>query len=288
MTVAALLLAWSAAAPAADAPGRVADLLARGDALWARRADGASGSRAVAGRTDAALEAYREALRLAPSSVGARWRLMRLLFYRGSFCGVSGKPRLAIFEEARRVGEDGVRGVERRLAGRKGAERLAALREVPEAAPLYLWAAVSWGQWGLYTGKFAAARKGAAGKVRDYAEAAIALDPGLEQGAAFVLLGRLHDQSPRIPFLTFWISRAKAIASLRRALELGPDNTVALYFLAEALRHHAPERRDEVRALFERCASREPRPEHLVEDRHYVELSRVRLAELGPAPRPSS
>jgi tetratricopeptide (TPR) repeat protein len=281
MTAAALLLAWSAAAFAsAEGAEPVGRLLSKGDALWMRRASGAKGSQASAATTDAALAAYREALRLAPGSIEARWRLMRALFYRGSFCGASGKQRLAIFDEARRTGEDGVRPVERAVAGRKGEARLAALREVPEGAALYFWTAISWGQWALYTGKLSAARRGAAGKIRDYAETAIALEPGQEQGGAYVLLGRLHDQSPKIPFLTPWISRAKAIASLRRALEFGPDNTVALYFLAEALLHHAPERRDEAKALLERCASLPPRPEYLVEDRHYVELSQERLAML--------
>jgi hypothetical protein len=79
------------------------------------------------------------------------------------------------------------------------------------------------------------------------------------------------------------VSRPKAIASLRRALEFGPDNSVALYFLAEALLHHAPERQQEARALLERCAALTPRPEYLVEDRHYVELARARLVTLPAA-----
>jgi tetratricopeptide (TPR) repeat protein len=279
MTLPALALAVAASAPtesAADVPR----LLAEGDARWERRAEGAEGWVASPAVIDAALPPYREAVRLAPGSIDARWRLLRALFFRGSFCGAAGKERLALFEEARKAGEDGVKAVERGLGKQKEEAQRQALRAVPGAGALYLWTAISWGQWALYTGKIAAAWKGAGGKIRDYSETAADLDPALEQGAAFILLGRLHDQGPKIPLLTSWISRPKAIASLRRALEFGPDNTVALFFLAEALLHHAPARRSEALALLERCATREPRPEYLVEDRHYMEKARVRLEEL--------
>jgi tetratricopeptide (TPR) repeat protein len=283
MTFAALLIVLATPVEAKDAALQANRLLAEGDALWTRRAEGAQGRVAQPATIDAALAAYRRALGLTPASREARWRLLRALFFRGSFCGAVGKERLALFEEAREAGEAGVRALERSIAGGKKRERIGALRQVPEAAALYLWTAVSWGQWALYTGKVAAAWKGAAGKIRDYAEAAIELEPGQEQGAALILLGRLHDQSPKLPLLTPWVSRPKAIASLRRALEFGPDNSVALYFLAEALLHHAPERQQEARALLERCAALTPRPEYLVEDRHYVELARARLVTLPAA-----
>jgi hypothetical protein len=51
-------------------------------------------------------------------------------------------------------------------------------------------------------------------------------------------------------------------------------------FLAEAILDHDRAHRDEARTLLERCASAAPRPEFLVEDAHYAEVSRRLLAQL--------
>jgi hypothetical protein len=55
---------------------------------------------------------------------------------------------------------------------------------------------------------------------------------------------------------------------------------VTQLFLAEAILDHAPSRKEEARRLLESCAAAVPRPEYLVEDAHYAELARRRLAEL--------
>jgi hypothetical protein len=154
------------------------------------------------------------------------------------------------------------------------------LRGVPGAAELHFWAAVAWGEWALARGKLAAARQGAGPKIRDLAETVIALDPDLEQGGGYRILGRLHAESPKIPFLTGWVSRRLALENLRRSLERGEGNTVTQLFLAEAILDHAPSRKEEARRLLESCAAAVPRPEYLVEDAHYAELARRRLAEL--------
>src|SRR6185503_3340067 len=106
-------------------------------------------------------------------------------------------------------------------------------------------------------------------------------DPSFEQGGGERILGRLHDQCPRIPLLTGWISHGKAVAYLRQALARGPENTVNQFFLAEALLNHEPAAQDEARRLLEACARAVPRPEYAVEDAWYVELSQQRLATLA-------
>lgn len=228
---------------------------------------------------DAALAAYRLALAADPESPEARWRLLRALFFRADFCGATEEPKKRLFDEAKRLGDDGVERLERRIGQAKDAARIAALRKIPGAASVYFWTAVCWGEWALLRGKLAAARQGAGGRIRDLGQTVVDLDPELEQGGGYRILGRLHDQSPRVPFFTFWISREKAIAYLRQALERGPENSVNLYFLAEAILSHEPARREEARRLLERCAGAAPRPEYRVEDAYYAELSRQRLAE---------
>jgi hypothetical protein len=145
---------------------------------------------------------------------------------------------------------------------------------------MHFWAAVAWGEWALVRGKLTAARQGAGGRIRDLAQTVVDLDPAFEQGGGYRILGRLHDQSPRIPFVTGWVSHEKSVVYLRQALALGPQNTVNQVFLAEAILEHDRAHRDEARALLQRCASAPPRPEFLVEDAHYAELSRRLLAQM--------
>jgi hypothetical protein len=254
--------------------------LAEGDAHYARRAEGARGAQAQAGPADAAVAAYRRAVAEDPSSLLARSRLVRALFFRSSFVPAGEAERKALLEEARRVGMEGVALVEQRVGKATGAARLSVLRQVPHAVDIHFWSAAAWGEWALARGTLAAARQGAAGRIRDLGQTVVDLDPDFEQGGGQRILGRLHDQSPRIPLITGWVSRDKAIAFLRDALARGPENTVNQFFLAEALLSHRPGSRDEARRLLQQCAAAPPRPELLVEDVYYAELSRKRLAEL--------
>jgi hypothetical protein len=263
-----------------EGPAAEAEFVA-GAALYERRAEGALGPVASTVPIEGAIAAYRRGLVLDPESTEGVVGLLRALFFRGGFTGADAETRRRVFGEAREVAAAAVERLEDRVGDRKGEARLAFLREAPGSASLYLWAGVSWGQWALATSKLAAARQGAAGRIRDLAETSLALDGGLEQGSAYVLLGRLHDQSPRIPFFTFWISRKKAIQSLETAHAMSPGNTVAQYYLAEALLHHAPERRAEAMRLLSECAASAPRPEFPVEDAHYAAQSRRRLAGLA-------
>ena len=261
---------------ASDAVG----LLAEGDALYARRAEGATGGRAQPGPADQAIAAYRRAVASEPESLAARGRLVRALFFRGLFCGASPEERKSLIEEAKTVGDDGMRRLDTRVGKVSGRARVEALRRVPDSAAMHFWTAVAWGEWAILRGKLTAAKQGAASRIRDLAQAVVDLDPALEQGGGYRVLGRLHDRSPKIIFITGWVSHEKSVVYLRQALAMGPENTVNLVFLAEAILDHDRAHRDEARALLERCAAATPRPEYLVEDAHYVEVSRRLLAQM--------
>jgi tetratricopeptide (TPR) repeat protein len=266
-----LVCCWSQAASAAfssEATSAFAAALAQGDSDYARRAEGAVGSAAGRARIEAAIDAYRRALNLDSDSAEARIKLLQALFFRASFCGAPPDERRRIFEEARALGEAGID----RFEGR-------ALRGIPGAASLSFWTAVCWGEWALARGKLAAARQGAGGRIRDLGQTVVDLDPELEQGGGYRILGRLHDQSPRIPFLTGWVSRKEALAHLRKALALGPRNSVNQFFLAEAILNHEPANREEARRLLTLCAGSPPRDEYRVEDAHYAQMARQRLSD---------
>jgi hypothetical protein len=271
-------LAFSASPSPAGGAADFDTVLAEADEQYARRADGATGALALPGPVDAATLGYRRALELRQDSCLARSKLLRALFFRARFCGADADERKRRFEEARLIADEGVTRLEQAASGRKGASRIAALREIPDAGEALYWAAVAWGEWALARGRLAAASAGAAGRIRDLAQSVIDLDPQLEEGGGYRILGRLHDQSPKIPFVTGFVSRQEALSLLRRAHEVHPGNKVNQLFLAEAILRHEPGNRAEARALLERCATAEPRAEYLVEDAHYAALARDLLA----------
>jgi tetratricopeptide (TPR) repeat protein len=269
MIAAALLLAAVTEAGA---------LVALGDAHYGRRAEGAVGARAQPGEVDQAIASYRFALAADPRSNLVRARLIRALFFRTSFCNAPNDVRRLLLREARDVADEGLRRLDVDLGDVKGGARLDALRRADHAVALHFWAAVAWGQWALAHGKLAAVRQGAARRVRDLAQIVVDLDPTYEQGGGYRLLGRLHDQCPRIPFLTGWVSHDRGLQYLRQALALNPANTVDLVFLAEAILAHDRTRRAEAVRLLDACAQAPPRPEFLVEDAFYIDRARKILA----------
>jgi tetratricopeptide (TPR) repeat protein len=285
--IAALAAGIFVAAPPARAevvaepdPAAAAAAIAAGDAHYARRGEGADEQRALPFEIDGALAEYRRALSLDPASRDARLRLMRSAFFRGGFCGpMSREARVALFDEAKNVAEDTVATLDAEMKRSKGRVVKGAAGGVATAAEEYLWAAISWGQWAVFH-RVSAALSGAPGRIRDLAEAVLSIDPATEQAGAYILLGRLHSEAPRVPFVTGWVSRAKAIAYVRQGLPLAPDNRALVYFTADVLLQHSPASEVEARALLERCATSPPRPDFLAEDLHYARKARERLAGL--------
>ena len=266
------------------APTTAAQAISAGDAHFARRAEGARTGVARPQEVDAAIFEYRRALTLEPSSLEARLRLLRAYFFRGGFCGSDGREQVAIFDDAKAVAEETVRLLDSQTGRAKGRVGSQAGQAVPAAAAVYLWAAVSWGQWTVAHAASAAWQR-APGRIRDLAQVALTLDPAAEQAGAHVILGRLHAEAPRVVFLTMWVDRRKALEHLRAALALSPDSPQIQYFLADALLKLDASKTDEALALLRRCAMQHPRPEYPVEDEHYAWQARARLAELAAVRR---
>lgn len=276
---AALLGAGPAAAQQRREPPNPLDprpgnpLIREGDSHYAHRQEKRVGSLADKTEIGAAVRAYDTAAEAA-DSVEARWKLARALVFQGGYTEMEAQARQAVFEKARRVSENMIGLLEGRAkrGGGKEFESLSAgeiaaeVRKDLDAAPSFYWAAVSWGQWALGIGKQEATRLGAAQKIRDYAQVLIALDPEFEDGGGYRVLGRLHDQAPRMQFETEWVLREEAIRNLRLAWKTDASNFANRLYLAEALaRGSAAERAEAVqiaKALVADAAS----PTRLVED----------------------
>jgi hypothetical protein len=248
-------------------------LITEGDVHYARRQDGRVGAQANPREIALAVASYDRAAE-APDSAEARWKLARALYFQAAYTGQDADSQAAIYEKARRVGDDAIHILERRaknrgaapFEGRAPSDIAAAVLSDRDASPTFFWTAVAWGQWALTSGKMKAARTGAAEKIRDDASVVIALDPDFEEGGGYRILGRLHHQAPKVPFLTSWVSRDKALENLRRAVAVNDRNFVNRHFLAEALADGGPAERAEAVQIEEKLVADAPSPGHLVED----------------------
>jgi tetratricopeptide (TPR) repeat protein len=262
------------------------DPLGAGDAAWARRADGHQGGRAMPGPIDEAIAGYERAVKEQPERLEGTWKLLRALHFKGDFTAGSSAARQQAFARGKEIAESRIDRLARRVAGGRPkldamspAQAAKAVAGVPEARPLFLWAAVHWGLWGDVFGRLAAARQGVGDRVKRYSEILVALDERYEDAAGHRILGRLHTLAPKVPFFTGWVDRDKAVSELRRAVALGPDNFDNHVFLAEALLEHQPEKAGEARDILRRLLTRAPSPELAVEQAKSLANARALLAK---------
>jgi len=264
-------------------------VLAAADVAWLHRDEARVKARASARRISEAISGYERAAE-APGEVEARWKLARALFFKAKFTGLDRDRQLALYDKARKVGDEGLAILRRRAAGQAlsadapPSKLAAALSRERDAAPAYFWTAVAWGQWALLAGKLPAARTGAAMRVRDDATTVIALDPDFEDGGGYRILGRLHHKAPRIPYLTGWVSRSEAVRYLRLAVGTAPRNFVNRQFLAEALADGGAAEKAEAVQIERDLVSDAPSPGRIVEDLAIQDEARRNLA--APRARP--
>ena len=283
------LLTVAIASVSSRAAGRpeASEALAEADRLWAARGEGAESGQVSPARIDAVLAACRRAIELDPESLEGRWRLMRAFYFKGEHTTRVPDEQKRIFDEGKKAGEEAIALIRRKVAAATGRATekespvalAPAAKAIPGAAPTFLWAGINWGKWALLYGKMAAARQGVAVRIRDDAQAVILIDPGFEEGAGYRLLGRVHHQTPSIPFITGWASRSEALKSLKLAMETGPKHFYNRLYWAEALWDYESDRRAEARRILEALVAEAPSPDYAVEDRRAQEEAKVLLGK---------
>lgn len=214
-----------------------------GDAHWDDRAANNDGARADSGQIDAAIAAYQDAILADGKNLEARWKLVRALRFKAAYVAQEENEKREILATAKNASSAAVTMVERSLLSKgvkslEGAsdEQIAkAAKSIPQAAAVFYWDAVAWGEWGVVYGKLAAVRQGAAERIRKSSTVSMLIDPNFDGGGGARVLGRLHNQTPRVPFLTGWASDKLAVRYLREALSRDPSNKLTKVFLAEAM-----------------------------------------------------
>ena len=261
--------------------------VAEGDRHYANRAEGATGAQAKATQIDAAIAAYRKAIAANANDLDAHGKLLRAYRFKGAFAATSSEQQKEIYGTAKTAGDQALAAVGRALAA-KGVKADApektvanAARALNGAAAVYLWDAVNWGEWALAYGKLAAARQGAADRIRREATIAHLIDPKLEGGAPSRVLGRLHDQTPRIPFVTGWASGKEALRFLEESRKHDPANKLTAVFLAEAMVSNDSASKQKAAQLLRGAISSPVDPEYAVEDAAAIADARALLKKWG-------
>ena len=214
-----------------------------GDKRWAARAEGSQNGRARPEQINAAIAAYQHAIATEPDNLEPHWKLLRALRFKGAYVAQTNDEKKQIYGQAKDAGEKALALVDRKLR-EKGVSSISKATEkqvadagkaIPGAAETFLWDSINWGEWALAYGKLAAARQGAADRIRREATIANLIDPRLEGGSPSRVLGRLYNQTPRIPFITGWASDKEAVKYLNDSLKIDPANKITIVFLAEAM-----------------------------------------------------
>jgi tetratricopeptide (TPR) repeat protein len=247
-----------------------------GDSAWERRAEGEQDGLPRPVPIREAVDFYQRALAADPGRQEARWKLLRALHFAGEFAPLDEGDARQIFERAREVAETGLElladqvhsGVRldeldpEAIPGRLESTGVAA----SNVARLYFWSAINWGAWSRSVGLLSAVRNGVARRLHRYTLVTIALEPDYDDGGALRLLGRLHAELPRVPFLSGWVDRERALPLTERAYSLAPANPGNRLLLALTLLDLAPQRTAEALDLLHQVGQLTPRSSMRIED----------------------
>ena len=258
--------------------------VADGDRHYAARAEGASGAHAKAEHIDAAIAAYQRAIAANANDIDAHWKLLRAYRYKGAYVTTNNEQKKQIYGTAKNAGEKAIAVVNARLGvNAKSSDKQVAdaAKKVPGAGEVYLWDAVNWGEWALAYGKMAAARQGAADRIKRGATIAYLANPHMETGAPARVLGRLHDQTPHIPFITGWASEKEALRFLNESLKIDPANKLTLVFLAEAMVSADSSKKQQGIQMLRNAIGSPVHPEYVVEDAAAIEDAKALLKKWG-------
>ena len=263
--------------------------VAEGDQHYAARAEGHVGGRAKPAHIDAAIAAYQRAVAANPKDLEAHWKLLRAYRFKGAYVASTNDEKKKVYSDAKKAGDGALALLDAALRA-KGVTSVAkatekqvadAARTIPGAAETFLWDSINWGEWALAYGKMAAAREGAADRIRREATIAMLVDPKLEGGAPQRVLGRLHDQTPRIPFLTGWASEKEAVRFLNESLKVDPSNKITKVFLAEAMVSNDGNTKPQAMQMLKECLTAPNPPEYEVEQAAATEDARALLKKWG-------
>ncbi len=262
------------------------------DGLWAERAAEIEEGLALPASSQLAIQtclAAEEAAESLAPKIAARWRAMRSAHYLSAFTSASDAEKTRALENAAELADRTLVALtielgDKDLLKRPGpelAQRLEAKGFDPaDIARLHFWTAIIWGAKGQSAGLLQIVREGVANRMHNNACIAIRLDPSVDRGGAYRLLSRLNADLPRVPFVSGWVDRDKALPQAKKALAQAPEDPGNKLILALALMGEEDKSRGMIEALLREVVEAPARPTLLAEDWAIQKQAREALAEL--------
>jgi tetratricopeptide (TPR) repeat protein len=261
--------------------------VSEGDQHWNARAEGHQGGRAKPAQIEAAIAAYQKAVAQEPNNLEARWKLLRAIRFKGAYVAAAGEEKKRVYAFGKKEGDAAIAIVNRDLAA-KGVKADAHEKQIADAArtingagEVFFWDSVNWGEWALAYGKMAAVREGAADRIRREATIAMLCDPKMDGGGPQRVLGRLHDETPHVPFLTGWASSSEAVRFLKESYRIDPTNKITRVFLADAMVSNDSKSGPEAIRILREVINTPNDPNYEVENAQAQEDAKALLREWG-------
>lgn len=226
------------AAPAESVP--VAELIANADKLYEQREDLA--------RVREGLALLRRVQTASPQNYEAAWRLARLDYYLGSHTKDE-KERDAAFREGVDAGEDAIRWQGGKADG-------------------HFWLGANMGGRAQSSSLSGLAD---AEDIRREMEAVIKVDEGYQFGSAYMVLGQVDLELPRL----MGGDPDEAVKNLEKGLRFGEDNSLLRLRLAQA--YLMTGRKDDARKQLDTLLKMKPNPNYLPEHKEATEEARKLL-----------
>jgi tetratricopeptide (TPR) repeat protein len=220
-----------------------ADRIADAEPLWEGREDLAKARVAVATLRQARTADY--------GSYEAAWKLARASFYVGDHTENAGE-RDNMFREGTEAGKS-------------------AVKLQPDKPDGHFWLGANYGGAAAHS---TIANLSSFNDIKTEMEAVLKIDESYQGYSAYLGLGRLYLQAPRM----FGGDSAKAIEYLEKGVKLSPNNTLMRYFLAEAF--EVNNRDSEAKKQIDAVMAATPDPKHMAEHKEAVEKSKKLLQKI--------
>lgn len=221
------------------------DRIKEGDGLYEGRADLAKARVAVAALRQAQLADY--------GSYEAAWKLSRACFYVGDHTD-NDSERDDMFRDGTQAGK-------------------AAVKLQPNKPEGHFWLGANYGGAAEHS---TLASLSSVQDIRGEMEAVIKLDEGYQGASAYLGLGRLYLQAPKV----LGGDTGKAIENLQKGLKLSPNNSLMRYYLAEA--YSNTNRDGEAKKELETLAQTTPDPDHMAEHQDALAKAKKLQEKLAP------